>query len=266
MEIIPGQTKSSGSGLILGTPIPPTPIESLATTVSVAGLPPELLRPQVIEAVVMRNSLLPSPTQNAAPLTPSANTPTTPPPPNTTAQPVAANLPNLPLLQIATTAPIAALVRITLQWQGKTFEVMSPQPQPVGTPLRIQVGERNELLLRNTPLAVKVAIAGRESALLNASTTALGTPTKSAAMSAPNPLNTASTANVAPARLQPQSLQQTPQLPLQQPLQPTLHERVAQMLQPLIRENLPRQQPLSDLLPALRALVQSPQIQQLPAP
>ena len=262
MEIIPGQTKNSGSGLTLGTPIPPTPIESLATTVSVAGLPPELLRPQVIEAVVMRNSLLPSPTQNAAPLTPSTNTATTPPSPNTTAQPVAANLPNLPLLQIATTAPITALVRIALQWQGKTFEVMSPQPQPVGTPLRIQVGERNELLLRSTPLAIKVAIAGRESALLNISTTTpLVMPAKSATTNGPNPINAAS----APAALS-QPLMSQPTTSQPAAMQTTLRERVAQILQPLIRENLPRQQPLSDLLPALRALVQSPQIQQLPTP
>jgi hypothetical protein len=257
MEILPGQTSPRGSGLTLGTPIPPTPIEQLATTVSVAGLPRELLRPQVIEAVVMRNTLLPSP---AAPMpVPNSAQPLLAPPsqpllttpaqgaagtPN--AQPL--NLPNLPLLQIATSAPVTALVRIALQWQGKTFEVMSPQPLPPGTPLRVQIGERNELLLRNTPLAVKTAAIDTQTSLLKANLLQPAPQQSASLQSTSLPSTTAGTLQAPP------------------PLTTTLRERVVQVLQTPLRENLPKQQPLSELLPALRTLLQSTQLEKLPAP
>jgi hypothetical protein len=257
---------------------------------SVANLPKELLRPQVIEAVVLRNSPLAStPDQrgstlplnlggtlfaasnagNANSATPTGGTlinpgatnpaPTTTPatgatPPGATvpvplnallratapslgtgattstvpalpgqAQPAPPNtslpLLNMPLLQNTQSTAANTLFRVALQWQGKTFEVVSPQPLPVATPIKIQINNRNELILRD--IAPPAA------------------PTATARASATAPLP-----------------QETPLL--------NIRQQALRDVPPLVRENLPRQQPLTTLLPVLRALLAPEQQTKMP--
>jgi len=245
MEITPGSTNAAlvNAGLATGPSnsgaapagLSPLPTD-IATTVSVATLPPELLRPQVIQAVVLRNTLLPAPNGNDVQRLQTALgfTATQPanPIPTTTTQVATTNLPNLPLLQTGQvqtgqvqsgqlqTGNLTALFRIALQWQGKTFEVISAQPLPPNTPVQIQITPRNELILRS---AITTANAALNPEL------ALTTKTSATA-------------------------------PLSQQSPPTLQQRIQQLIQPLVRENLPRQQPLTVLLPALRALI-APELQ-----
>lgn len=285
-----GSTIGSGpsSGLTTGTPI---------STTSLQGLPTELLRPQVIEAVVMRNSPLlgnpsaPGDRSNSSPLplTPTLAMPVAPGEP-TAARPVAPAvlipttllapaataatnaplptaatasmradiaLPNLPSLLIAHSQAQsqaqphpqnqtpAALFRIALQWQGKTFEVLSPVPLPPATTLKIQVNARNELILRS-PLAVTAST-------LTASTRVAGGAANAAA-------NVAANAPVTRTQTTTPTLM-PPQAPLLNLRQQALREIPA-----LVRENLPRQQPLTALLPVLRALITPQQQTQMPPP
>lgn len=232
MEITPGSTNAAlvNAGLTTGpsnagsAQAGLSPLSTnITTTVSVATLPPELLRPQVIEAVVLRNTLLPAPNGNdiqrlQTALGFTATQPANPVPAPAT-QVIATNLPNLPLLQLGQaqanqTGNLTALFRIALQWQGKSFEVISEQPFPPNTPIQIQVTPRNELILRSA-----IGVGATANVAMNANTT---------------PGATA----------------------LSQQSQPTLQQRI----QPLVRENLPRQQPLTVLLPALRALI-APELQ-----
>ncbi len=105
---------------------------------SLRALPPELLKPQLIEALVLKSTLLAQPQTTAR--TQHTATPQLPQQPGT---------PQLPPAQ----------ARVELAWQGRVLQLLSAQPLPVGSQVRIEVTARGELKLlppataNNTPPA-----------------------------------------------------------------------------------------------------------------
>ncbi len=97
---------------------------------STQALPPELLKPQVIEALVLKSTLLPAGnTQKGA-----------------TAAP-APTQPQLPAQTPAQQPQVQAQAKVELAWQGRVLQLLSSQPLPVGSQVRIEVNARGELKL-----------------------------------------------------------------------------------------------------------------------
>jgi len=162
-------------------------------------LPPELLaRPQIFEAIVLQNTLLPSTTNNTPPQ-------------------------NLPLLLLPSAAPANSaqpsvptnFYRVTVEWQNRVIELISPQPLPAGNRLQLQTTPRGEVILLAAALA-----------------------------KSPQPVSAVPT-------------------PLP-PLTPLAAQQ--QIAQQTLREILPRQLPLTTLVPVLQKILQPAAQQQLPAP
>lgn len=153
---------------------------------STSALPPELLKPQVIEALVLKSTLLPLNNTSG-----NAHAPTATP------------LPSTPQAQ----AQLQAQAKVELAWQGRVLQLLSAQPLPVGSQVQIQVTARGELKLLTPQL-----------------------PT-----TATNPATT-------------------------RPAEPAL----PQPLQQALRENLPRQRPLTDMQPLLQRLLSPAQLPKLP--
>lgn len=132
----PPASPAEGGGIILKltpTPSPPdmdlTLNQLLNTSLplsSVKPLPPELLKPQVLEALVLRSQLLAPPKSDAG----------QPAPP----------LPNTPPATSSPTAP-AGQYRVSVEWQGRALQLLSPQPLPVGSRVQIEIDQRGELRL-----------------------------------------------------------------------------------------------------------------------
>ncbi|MET0378951.1 MAG: flagellar hook-length control protein FliK [Spongiibacteraceae bacterium] len=286
MEIPAGPATAGptiGSGITTGTPIPAT---------SLQGLPRELLRPQVIEAVVMRSSPLllgstgttsgtstlplspaatpaaPAPpvatgtarpaapavvipatllTLTTAPTATQTNPPATAPPLTAAAPPARSDVapPNLPLLQIAQAQTSTALFRVALQWQGKTFDVMSPLPLPAAATVKIQVSGRNELILRSALATTTNTPSASAGGITSTAGGAVGAAANAAASAAVTRAQTTSLSSPAPPQL-------------------NLRQQALREIPALVRENLPRQQPLTALLPVLRALIAPQQQSQMP--
>ena len=223
--------------------ITPNPMPNTATLQGpLTQLPAALLaKPQVIEAVVLRNTLLPSA-------------------PNGQQQPAT------PLLTALGDAALASSTRyqVSMQWQGRVLQFVSPQPLPRGTSVQLQVTQRGEVLLLSqlppgaTPARGSAAAlqmpAGSTSAAATSQAGALATMGRTASQAAPQAAALASTALNTVATQQP-NLAKSPPLPPQQTLQQSL------------REVLPRQQALHTLVPLLQKLV-APRAgsAQLPAP
>ncbi|MDB6062965.1 MAG: hypothetical protein JWM78_3068 [Verrucomicrobiaceae bacterium] len=125
-------------------------------------LPPELLsRPQVFEALVLQNALLPNTSAavgsstNALPINVLLANP----------QQNSESAPTLPMLllsqtpnaspQQATTSP--QLYRITLEWQNRLLQILSPQPFTSGTRLQLQTNAQGQLTLLSSGSAAAVA-------------------------------------------------------------------------------------------------------------
>jgi hypothetical protein len=196
-----------------------------------AQLPAALLaKPQVIEAVVLRNTLLPGP--------PSA-------------QPQPAN----PLLAApALEAPILRY-QVSMQWQGRVLQFISPQPLPAGRTVQLQVTNRGEVLLLPAALPPRGATSTQAAAGVSSSATASQPATAST-------LAAMTRASAQAALLAPQNTTATPQLP------PLLAKVLPaqQTLQQSLREVLPRQEPLHMLVPLLQKLIAPLTAAALPAP
>ncbi len=205
-------------------------------------LPAELLaRPQVIEAMVLRNTLLPSANANA-----------------TTA-------PSNPLLITAdvTTLESASNYRITMQWQNRILQFLSPQPLPTGKPVQLQINARGEVLLLPPATLTKIATS------LTTPSTASPNNTPSAATN--NTLRTATntatqTATTAATKNVAATIATTITTNQEATLNPTIAKIQAplQTLQQSLREMLPRQEPLHTLVPLLRQLLMPAAAAQLP--
>lgn len=199
-------------------------------------LPPELLsKPGVIEAVVLRNTLLPS-GQN-----PNAASQSAPP--------------LLTALAGDTAADLPTNYRVALQWQNRVLQFISQQPLPTGRTVQLQIDARGQvMLLPNAPqarlaamLASNAALAGQPGSIgaAHAQASSAQAAVQSAARLAQPPATAAATAQL-PAAL----LKATPQQTLQQSL----------------REALPRQQALHTLVPLLQKLLAPAARAQLPEP
>ncbi len=111
------------NNLLSGSALP----DSARQLQSTSALPPELLKPQVIEALVLRSTLLPPGSSSG-----NAQAPSTTPLPSTQMQ---------------------AQARVELAWQGRVLQLLSAQPLPVGRQVQIQVTARGELKLLSSQLA-----------------------------------------------------------------------------------------------------------------
>lgn len=191
-------------------------VNNSALQTLIRQLPPELLsKPQVFEALVLQNTLLPNTsTKESLPAQPLLIMPETPVLPGATA------------VATATAAIAPALYRITLQWQNRLLQVLSPQPFSNGSRLQLQSNARGEiaLLSSNTVNANNAAAVARNQTVLLATTT--------------------------PA----------PTGPTTQPPTPL------QTLQQSARELLPRQEALHTLVPPLQKFLTPTTQAQLPQP
>jgi hypothetical protein len=200
-----------------------------------AQLPAALLaKPQVIEAVVLRNTLLPSA-------------------PNGQQQTAA------PLLTTLGEAALASSTRyqVSLQWQGRVLQFVSPQPLPTGRTVQLQVNNRGEVLLlpaaltgTGAPAPLQSPITGNGTAANANQAAQSNTP---AIMTRAPAQGTLATQTTAASAAQPLAAALTKTQPPQQTLQQSL------------REVLPRQQALHTLVPLLQKLI-APRAAALPAP
>jgi hypothetical protein len=194
-------------------------------------LPAELLaKPQVIEAVVLRNTLLP-------------NTPTT--------QPQPAN-PLLAALAGEAGVELPPRYQVSLQWQGRVLQFISPQPLPRGETVQLQVNNRGEVLLLPPALP---AVAKGAVPLLQPSATG----TNAAAAGQSGVASTLATMARADTQTPTQASATTTATAGAAPQQPAaaLAKLAAsqQTLQQSLREALPRQEPLHTLVPLLAKLI-----------
>ena len=204
-------------------------------------LPPELLsRPRVFQALVLQNTLLPAmPTPEYAPTlpTPSSLPLLIVPPP--LAEALLSTAPQIAGAALTSfTAP--AVYRITLEWQNRLLQVLSPQPFPSGSRLQLQTNTRGEVtLVSSSP--------------------------PSAIARVPNPLLAVTTATPVATNPQPptplQTLQQSARelLPRQQPLH-TLVPLLQKFLQPSTQAQLPPAV-VKAVLQLLRTLPRAEQMQ-----
>jgi hypothetical protein len=204
-----------------------------------AQLPAELLgKPQVIEAVVLRNTLLPSA-------------------PNGQQQPA-----NPLLAAAANETALPPRYQVSMQLLGRVLQFISPQPLPAGQTVQLQINNRGEVLL--LPAELPGAVAGKGApAPLQPSIT--GAP--AAAGSQPGAAILGAMTRAAPqaaalATTAPQIAGAMQQMPaaLAKTLQPQ------QTLQQSLREVLPRQEPLHTLVPLLQKLLAPATAAALPAP
>ena len=108
-------------------------VNNSALQTLIRQLPPELLsNPQVFEALVLQNALLPSAS----------------PPESLPAQPLLI-LPDMlnPAIPPYSGAETPALYRITLQWQNRLLQVLSPQAFANGSRLQLQSNAQGEIAL-----------------------------------------------------------------------------------------------------------------------
>ncbi len=202
---------------------------------AIAQLPPELLsKPQVIEALVLQNTLLPA---------------------ASTEQPT----PALPILILPTadTVPVQnanTLYQVNVEWQNRLIQLLSPQPLPTGTRVPLQIdpaqgtGARGTITLLSPEIAAKILLAQNSS-----SRSALAPPL----------------AQPTWQRTTPTTVQSTLQSPLttrMQPAPPLLSPTPAQTIQQSLREWLPKQQPLHALVPQLQKFLQPAIRERLPQP
>lgn len=195
-------------------------------------LPPELLsRPQVFEALVLQNTLLP----NTSASTPASTLPTPAPlpllivPPSLTAPPSAR----------AAVAP--AMYRITLEWQKRLLQILSPRPFPSGSRLQLQTNARGEVSLVSS--SAPAAVAHAQNSLL-ASTPA----TSSATMAqSPTPLQTLqqSARELLPRQQSLHTLVPLLQKFLQPSTQTQLHPTIVKAVLQLLR-TMPRAEQMQD--------------------
>lgn len=196
-------------------------------------LPQELLgNPQVIQALVLRATLLPPPPgTEPAPQQPSPQTP----------QQLLPLQPSAPASQAAATQAAAAIAapqyRITLQWQGRLLQLLSTQPPREGSRVQVQVGARGELTLLATAAPARPAAAAPVAPPLQSSP------------AAPTP---------APAAAAAVTLQQAlrENLPRQTPLN-TLVPVLQKLAAPALREQLPA--PLARAVAHLLQVLPKPQ-------
>lgn len=238
----------TGSGGIILTPLfpqtdRPVPMDinlnqllNSATLKSpLSQLPAELLaRPQVIEAIVLRNTLLPS----------------TPNQPQTT-NPLLTALAGEPTLELPTS------YRVSLQWQNRVLQFISPLPLPAGRTVQLQINARGEVLL--LPPATQAKIAAP---LLAGQTLQTPSPQSSSTQSPSTQTQAGLQTSAARAMSATQALQNTAaQLPTT-PIKLTPQ----QTLQQSLREVLPRQEALHTLMPLLQKLIAPNVAAPLPAP
>jgi hypothetical protein len=113
----------------------------------IAQLPPELLaRPQVIEALVLQNTLLPAGQDN-----------------NNSALPILI----LPASNTATaqTANLNTLYRVSVEWQNRLLQLLSAEPLPIGSRVQLQINARGEIALLPPAIAAKILL--QQSVLTN---------------------------------------------------------------------------------------------------
>jgi hypothetical protein len=190
-------------------------------------LPPELLsRPQVFEVLVLQSILLP----NAS-----------------TQEKTPAALPLLIVPQPANPNPTAitspTLYRITVEWQNRLLQIVSPQPFPAGNRLQLQTNTHGEITL----------LANNAAAVTTNTVLAATTPT---ATNPPIPVQ-------APLPTPLQTLQQSVRelLPRQQPLH-TLVPLLQKFVQPATLAQLP--QPIAKAV--MQLLRSVPRAEQAQAP
>ena len=192
-------------------------------------LPPELLsKPQVIEALVLQNTLLPATPDKAQSTLPLLILPT-PAGTSASAQNTGAN-------NSANT-----LYRVNIEWQNKLIQLLSAQPLPAGTRVPLQIDAHGAITLLRPEVAAKILLAqniARNAATANVSPSAQTAPVNSAALPPLTPTQTIQ-----------QSLREL--LPRQQALH-TLVPLLQKFIAPAIREKLP--QPVTE---ALAQLLQS---------
>ncbi|MFT3931503.1 MAG: flagellar hook-length control protein FliK [Spongiibacteraceae bacterium] len=198
-------------------------------------LPPELLsKPQVIEALVLQNTLLPTTpgkTQSALPIL------ILPTPTNSAAQ------------NSNSAAPVpSTLYRVNVEWQNKLIQLLSPQPLPSGTRVPLQIDPAHganahpTITLLRPEVAAKILLAqniARSAAATNVSSAPQTAPTVSSVPLQPTPAQTIQ-----------QSLREL--LPRQQALH-TLVPLLQKFIAPAVREQLPPQinKALAQLLQSL---------------
>lgn len=181
-------------------------------------LPPELLaKPQVIQALVLQNTLLPT---TAGTATPGKEQSTLP----------LLILPNTSTASGTSNTPIqnTTLYRINIEWQNRLIQLLSPQPLPQGTRVPLQIDARGNITLLRPEDAAKILRA--QNAPINATNTQPLTP---------------SNAPPTPAQIMQQSLREL--LPRQQALH-TLVPMLQKFITPAIREQIPQ--------PVFKALAQ----------
>jgi hypothetical protein len=185
---------------------------------AVTQLPPELLsRPQVIEALVLQNTLLPAATTTES-IEQAA----------------------LPLLQLpnsgnatTTQSPASTLYRINIQWQNRILQLLSSEPLPTGTRVPLQITARGEIALLPPAIAAKM-LSQQISSQQNVTQQNISTNTAT-----PQPLTRT------PLQTIQQSLREW--LPRQQSLH-TLVPLLQKFIEPAVREQLPQ--------PVFKALAQ----------
>lgn len=197
-------------------------------------LPAELLaKPQVIEAVVLRNTLLP-------------NTPST--------QPQPAN-PLLAALAGEAGVELPPRYQVSLQWQGRVLQFISPQPLSRGETVQLQINNRGEVLL--LPPALPAAAAAAKGAVPLLQPSSNGTNTAAASQSgAASTLATMARANPQATHQASAATTLTSALAPQQPAAALAKLAASQQtLQQSLREVLPRQEALHTLVPLLQKLI-----------
>jgi hypothetical protein len=200
-------------------------------------LPAELLgKPQVIEAVVLRNTLLPSTPNN----------------PQQPASPLLAALAGEPALESPTR------YQVSMQWQGRVLQLVTPQPLPRGTTVQLQINSRGEVLL--LPPALPGTLAGK-GATPPLQAPAAGMPTGNAPAVASQSGAAATLAAMTRGAPQATAHAATPAIisltmtSPQQAAQPAKPLPPQQTLQQSLREVLPRQESLHTLVPLLQKLI-----------
>jgi len=198
-------------------------------------LPAELLaKPQIVEALVLRNTLLPSAPVDAD---------TAPVPSNPLLAPTAA----------ATTAlALSTNYRVSLQWQNRVLQFLSPEPLPTGKTVQLQINERGEVLLLPPPMPAKAAAPQTATPAVLLSGALAGNKTQAATTSA----------SLTPAT----KTQPSANTPLPNDLNAGIAIKATplQTLQQSLRETLPRQESLQTLVPLLQKLASPAVKAQLP--
>jgi hypothetical protein len=144
--------------------------------------------------------------------------------------------------------------RISLQWQNRVLQFLSPQPLPAGKTVQLQINARGEVLLLAPAALAKTATAATTVTINNQPTNTQPTNNQ--------PTNNTSAANSLLAASRTQLAPDIAQTPLLAPV--AVKATPLQTLQQSLRETLPRQESLQTLVPLLQKLL-SPEVKtQLP--